>query len=550
MGERARNLFTIYQNKWQSMETPQRRRLLLVVSGVVIALAVTMFFALRPNWVILRGNLDPTVAVTIQEALDAEGIGHRTSANFRTVEVRQRDHERALAIVISNNILSPSQGFMLEDIIDRIGMTTSEDVRNQMFNQSDEYQIARALVGFTGISHAVVNINPGDPNAILRTGANRPSASVVLTTYIDIDSNMALSLAYTVANAIPGLTTSNVNISDQNMRTLFNGAMIGDDRFGQGASPDPRAAHTLLMSTNVMNVLSSAFHGVYVSPSVVVSYADTTVQTVVYAAPEGSIGGFPSVRQVSSTFAEGLTGGPLFPAGADANVGQLIAGAEASEFMGETTDEFIEYLYNRTQTFTTYLPGALNREESTIAVMLYTNAIHNEAVLRQLGVLDDYESFDHYRIVHSANVIIPEDEIPNFEQLVGLVASASGLPVENVTLMFFERPLFFEELVVPVNWQTIVFFAVLTVFLLLLAFGLLRGRRTEEIEIEPEPELSVEDLLVSTRIEVDEEVETQKLQDLAYAVDSEVKQQIDKFVNEKPEAVAQLLRSWINEGWE
>ena len=549
MGDRVRNLFTIYQNKWQAMEKAQKRRLSLAVVGAFIAVAVTLFFALRPNWVFLQTNLSPDVATSIQEVLEIEGIPFRTSPNFRTIEVRERDFERALSLSFSSGALSPSQGLMREGAFDLIGMTTSEDVRDQIFNETLENQIARSLVSLSGISHADVNINPGNPNAILQRDANRASASVVLTTYIDIDSAMALSLAYTVANAVSGLSTTNVNIMDQHMRTIFNGELMGDDRFGPSGVEDPIARHSILMTNNVRNVLSSVFDGVHVSPSPSVTHTDTIVQSLSHFAPEGAAAGLVTNSNVFTQFLEGTAGGSVAPAGLDANIG-IVSFGEASDMMAESFSEVLERVVDTVHSRTVYLHGALNREESSVAVTVYNNVIHNEAVLRQTGVLDDYESFEHYRIVHGANIMVPEDEFPNFEQIVQLSAAAAGVPAENVTVMLVNRPLFFEEIVTPVNWQTIVFFAILVVFLLLLAFGLLRSRRSEEIGIEPEPELSVEDLLVTTRIEADEEIETQKLQDLAYAVDSEVKQQIDKFVNEKPEAVAQLLRSWINEGWE
>ena len=61
---------------------------------------------------------------------------------------------------------------------------------------------------------------------------------------------------------------------------------------------------------------------------------------------------------------------------------------------------------------------------------------------------------------------------------------------------------------------------------------------------ELEPEISVESLLVSTA-EVHEELE-----DIGYTEKSEVRLMIEKFVDENPEAVALLLRNWLNEDWE
>lgn len=61
---------------------------------------------------------------------------------------------------------------------------------------------------------------------------------------------------------------------------------------------------------------------------------------------------------------------------------------------------------------------------------------------------------------------------------------------------------------------------------------------------ETEPELSVEDMLATTK-ENRPPVEDIDLQDK-----SETRVAIEKFVDENPEAVALLLRNWLNDGWE
>ena len=83
--------------------------------------------------------------------------------------------------------------------------------------------------------------------------------------------------------------------------------------------------------------------------------------------------------------------------------------------------------------------------------------------------------------------------------------------------------------------------------LVLLAFGLIKKTHPDEVE-EIEPELSVEDLLVSTKIE--DEKEAERIADIDTNVESEYKKQIEKFISEKPDAVAQLLRNWLSDDWE
>ena len=77
----------------------------------------------------------------------------------------------------------------------------------------------------------------------------------------------------------------------------------------------------------------------------------------------------------------------------------------------------------------------------------------------------------------------------------------------------------------------------------LLAFVVLRSSRPVTVE-ETEPELSVEQMLATTK-EAQQSVEDIDLQEK-----SEVRKAIEKFVDENPEAVALLLRNWLDDGWD
>jgi flagellar M-ring protein FliF len=77
----------------------------------------------------------------------------------------------------------------------------------------------------------------------------------------------------------------------------------------------------------------------------------------------------------------------------------------------------------------------------------------------------------------------------------------------------------------------------------LLVFVIIRGTSPVEVT-ELEPELSVEDLLATTQ-----ENEKQNLEEIEMSEKSETRIIIEKFVDENPEAVASLLRNWINEEW-
>ena len=69
-------------------------------------------------------------------------------------------------------------------------------------------------------------------------------------------------------------------------------------------------------------------------------------------------------------------------------------------------------------------------------------------------------------------------------------------------------------------------------------------KSTRPVEVlETEPELSVEALLASTK------ENQQSVEDIDLNDKSETRKAIEKFVDETPEAVALLLRNWLEDDW-
>ena len=93
------------------------------------------------------------------------------------------------------------------------------------------------------------------------------------------------------------------------------------------------------------------------------------------------------------------------------------------------------------------------------------------------------------------------------------------------------------------NWTFWLQIALAVVILGLLAFVVFRSARPLTVE-EKEPELSVEEMLRTTK------EQQEPLEDIDLQEKSEIRKAIEKFVDENPEAVALLLRNWLNDGWD
>jgi flagellar M-ring protein FliF len=151
---------------------------------------------------------------------------------------------------------------------------------------------------------------------------------------------------------------------------------------------------------------------------------------------------------------------------------------------------------------------------------------------------DEWE--DHVRETRHTRI---EDEalLLSYAQMI---STATGIPVDNVTVLSWYVPQFIEYVPAPVAFGQLIMYAILALLLGLLAFGLVRRTQPAE-EDEIEPELSVEDLLVSTQME--EALDEELLDPIGYEEGSEAKQKLDAFIDEKPDAAASLLRHWLNE---
>ena len=127
------------------------------------------------------------------------------------------------------------------------------------------------------------------------------------------------------------------------------------------------------------------------------------------------------------------------------------------------------------------------------------------------------------------------------DTVIDLIAKATGISEANISVIAYNQPIFNEAETQPVEYANYIMIILAVLIVALLIFVIFKG--TAPIEVtELEPELSVEQLLATTK-------ENQSLEDIEFGEKSETRRMIEKFVDENPEAVAQLLRNWINDDW-
>ena len=126
--------------------------------------------------------------------------------------------------------------------------------------------------------------------------------------------------------------------------------------------------------------------------------------------------------------------------------------------------------------------------------------------------------------------------------MVTLVSRATGVPENNIQILAWQVPMFIPKESGGFFTFTNILMLVLAVLIVaLLIFVVFKGLAPVEVT-ELEPELSVEQLLATTK-------ENQSLDDIEFSDKSETRKMIEKFVDENPDAAAQLLRNWLSDDW-
>jgi len=276
---------------------------------------------------------------------------------------------------------------------------------------------------------------------------------------------------------------------------------------------------------------TNQFNNIDVSSHLTVDFSSYEETLKEYYANEGREEGMLANEKLFES--ENTNNGSGVP-GAESNDGTVMVNPDYSSSSSSQTEMEKNYLPNENIKYTVTPAGAIEYGKSSISIaMIRYREVHEEDAKEQ-GLLDGI-TWNEYKAANGADVKLEVD--PEF---YSMVANATSMDEENITIIAYESPVFYDREKMPVNWTDIFSIVAFIVIVALLAVVVLRSMQAQK-EVTDEEELSVEDLLQSTP--------EPELEDIDLEAKSETRKMIEKFVDENPEAAAALLRNWLNADW-
>lgn len=531
MVERLKKIPATLLETWKKFTSKQKTLIICVTMAVILTIVILTFVLTRTTWKELTTCEDTKQANEVITLLDSEGIEHKESSDGLVISVDKDKYTDALLKLGSKDIMT--QGMTTADLFSS-SMTTTQSERDMkaiIYLQDD---IARSIrENMTGVKDAVVYIGDNASSYTIFEDEKEKPACVLLTVTDEFNTSSAEAVAIMVASAIGNQSTEKIKVTDQNGNVLYNGT---SDLYSVGNFKTnleyKEKLNSTLSNTIYMMMLKLGYDDAEIGLNLKLDMDVVEELKNEYTPAEGQEQGVYKSSYNYETSGSNTSGGVP---GTDSNDGTDYMIEDQNAQNNETKSSTIEYLPNERSTNTKKEIGAIVPEDSSIAIILTKYDVIKEEELEKKGLLKD-TTFEEYVKENSQRTKLDIDA-----DTVTAVAKTTGISENAISVQAFSVPVFKSKDDSHSKATNYIAIILLVLIVALLLFVVFKGTAPVEVT-EQEPELSVEQLLATTK-------ENQSLEDIEFSEKSETRKMIEKFVDENPEAVAQLLRNWLNDDW-
>lgn len=517
---------------WNKFQPKQKTLIIGIVAVVLIAIAILVAVLTQKKYVNIVNCESTKEAAAVKDLLDGQGLTYKVSSDGLHFDVLSTQESDANLLLGANNI--PTAAYTLDDVLDGSFSTTEAD-KQKRYKLYLETQIEEDVESMKAIKSASCQLTIPEDNGTLIAQNLDTYASVLLELNEDAEftEDNAAAIARLVATGLGNDTTDNITITDVDGNIWFPVEKTYSTIEKADTMLMLKQEAESLIKNEVRQVLlgTNEFNQIEVATNIAMDFSQTKTTQHNYTPAEGQEQGVLSHDELyTSNSTDGVGGVP----GTDSNSETDYYISEQSGTNANTYEHKRDYLPNEEIIEKTAATGTIEYNSSTVSVAAVKYRVVREDDVRLQGLLDGI-TWDEYKLANNAKVKIELDD-----ELISMVANATGIPVKNVTFVAYEEVQFIDAVQTKVAYKDIIQIVLILIILALLAFVVIMSLRTKK-EVEEEEELDVEDLLQSNQVEQLESISTEQK--------SEARKLIESFVEENPEAVAILLRNWLEEDW-
>ena len=525
------------QKHWQVYTRAQKIVLVCAPLLVATVLFLLIFWASRPAYIPLFNKLSAAEAGAITSELQELNVPYRLENDGATILVPEKQAAQ-VRLELANAGLPEASTFSFENL-DRMRLGETKEDRQLRYLLGLQNELETTIQSLDGIEGARVHIVMPQPSLFAEEEKDATAAVTIKPGYgAKIGEDQVAAIINLLSHSVEGLNPKNVTVVDTYGRVL-------SETFGTNGDLQGLTTKQLKLQQEVVNIIEISVQSMLdkvfgVGSTVVRAHATLNFDQTKIVSETHEEGAILSREQITETTEGGSNNGGV--PGADGNTGYNIPAGQGTQTSSSEKSSVIEnYQPDVFQNETIISPGQIKR--LTVSIMADADSI------------SEYQVDDMEKIVASA-VGLDKDRGDEIQIARFTFNKTSEL----------ERQKALED---AAHQEKILIYMQLGsggVLLLLFAlFLILRFRRKRKSSIEkdqfsikeekqPATLKEMEQLLASQREaerkleqEAELKISQKKMKTLADIEREKLKKEVDKYIDNNPDEVARLIKTWIAE---
>jgi flagellar M-ring protein FliF len=473
----------------------------------------------------LYTDLSESDAGNVVQSLESSGISYTLKDGGKTIYVPTDVVYQTRLAMSASGLPSSNDGYAL---LDKQGITTSEFKQRTAYQRAIEGELAHTIEALDSVDRAVVHIALPNSSAFVDDPGS-PTASVVIrsTGRGLLNDDQIQSIAYLVSSSIRNMKPEDVAISDTQGNILRAPGAAG---FSSGGSAQKQqSAFEQSLGTSLTQLLgrTTGLDKVSVTVSAVMNMDEKTQVSERYTKPVGTKAetdtGLINTQNPNSETYKGVTpnnNSVLGPDGAPVSTPSNNAQTDYTKSNGE-----VSYLYDKVVEEVKAAPGSIVK--LSVAVVVDDKAVAAEKVADIEGLVRAAAGLDTAR---GDQVVVTR--LPFVDQSTELAASDKAAKDAESS----------RQMMALIRSALIAIALIVGAFF---AYRSVRKARTVVVESIDISGLSNRDnatsqtsTLITVREDDDEDFELER---------DETADKLSRLADTNPEAVAQVLRTWLSD---
>lgn len=524
---------------WNKMATENRRRLYLISAVLVVSIAAFIILLTRSSMVPLLTDIDSEERGNIVAVLKNAGINPKLEENGKTILVDKRQLDSAQVALSVEGY--PKSGMTFSDAFNMIKINNTESDKSKLWEEQEKQSIRRKIKMLKNVREAEVELTLPEPDVFLtEEQKSEPKGWVMVETADRLSQKQVRGIANLVAAAVKDMSPDDVYIVDSNGNPLSKD--ISDPITEKASSQEEaRQLKTTELKNKVYNFFargSDSFDSISVEVNPVLDFNTQTTQVKKLSKPEGmDTGALTDSQTKTERIKENQN--PKGAAGTASNPGTGTITYQTGDNNGSdysNNEDSSHYEYNQEVTNGEKAIGVLLPEQSSMGIALwYGRNVTDETKLSDAFIKQVKDDASKMTGIPVSNISVSKykllpKQIPSvntlelLRQLFNDYGFYALMLVLIISLLFIAMPRKKQYVKTPVLAEAETAAATATGF------------------VTPETAAARYAAIMNEKGEILPEIDLEER--------SEVKKQIEKFVKQRPDAVAQLLRNWLSDDWE